>query len=370
MKLKGSINLGKVASIRLYVHWTFLILVGWIFLVYYRIDNDISQGLMGVVFILALFVCVVLHELGHALTARRYKIKTKNITLLPIGGLANLEKMPEKPKQELLVAIAGPMVNVVIASILYLVLVATNSLPDLSAMQETGDLQQLSFWYQLYIINILLVVFNLIPAFPMDGGRILRAALSFKLSRDRATTIAAGIGQVFALAFVLLGLYANFWLIFIGIFIYLGAGAEAAFESTKSALTGYKVKDAMMKKFTLLSPEDTLQRAVEVLLDGQEQEFVVAQDHKVVGILTRNELIKGLSEYGKTSPVSSVMRTDFLTLRPYMPLQEVYQKLMMNKCTVAPVLENGQFVGIVDRENINELLMVKEALYGSDQKRD
>lgn len=367
MKLKGSLNLGKVAGIKLYVHWTFLILIVWIFLIYYRIDNDINQGLIGVLFILALFVCVVLHELGHALTAKRYKIITKSITLLPIGGLANLEKMPENPKEELLIAIAGPLVNVAIALVLYLVLVTTNSIPDLAAIQqENGELPQFNFWFQLFIINVLLVVFNLIPAFPMDGGRMLRAALSFKLSRGRATTIAAGIGQFFALVFVLLGLYANIWLIFIGIFIFLGAGAEAAFESAKSALTGYKVKDAMMKKYTLLSAEDTLEKAVKLLLDGQEQDFVVAKNDNVKGILTRNELIKGLSAYGNASPVSQVMRTDFLTLHPNMPLQEVYQKLITNKYAVAPVVEHGELVGIVNKENIDELIAVKEALHNSD----
>ncbi len=361
--MKGALNLGKVAGIRLAVHWTFIFILAYIFIVYYQMEQDIQQGLMGVLFILTLFVCVILHELGHALTAKKFNINTRSITLLPIGGLARLEKFPEKPKQELLVAIAGPLVNVVIAVLIYLFLYATNNITSFTEdPEEMVELSAATFWLNLLIANVVLAVFNFIPAFPMDGGRILRALLLFKFNRGKATKIAAGIGQFLAVIFFIAGFYLNIWLIIIGIFIFLGAGAEANFEISKSALHGHKVRDILMKKFVVLMPEDTLDKAVKYLLDGQAQEFVVAENDDVQGILTRDELIKGLSAHGKTSKVSEAMRDDYLTLEPNMPLQEVYQKIMMSKCPVAPVLENGELIGIVDKENIHEFIMVKKAL--------
>ena len=237
--MKWSLNLGKVAGIKLTVHWTFIILIGWVFFMHYRMGHDMQQALIGVVFILALFVCVTLHELGHALTAKRFNIITQSITLLPIGGLAKMEKMPEKPIQELWVAIAGPLVNVVIAILLYVYLTISNSIPPLIDIEHM-QLQGTGFWFNLLIANVILALFNLIPAFPMDGGRVLRAILAFKLDRGKATKIAATIGQLLAISFVFFGFFSNIWLVFIGIFIYLGAGAEATFEATKSILTGHQ----------------------------------------------------------------------------------------------------------------------------------
>lgn len=361
MKMKWSLNLGKVAGIKLSVHWTFIILIGWIFFAHYRMGHDTQQALMGVVFILGLFVCVTLHELGHALTAKRFNIVTRSITLLPIGGLAQMEKMPEKPAQELWVAIAGPLVNVVIAIVLYVYLSATESIPPLINMEHM-QLEGSAFWFNLLLANVVLAIFNLIPAFPMDGGRVLRALLAFKFDRAKATRIAAGIGQFLAILFVFFGFFSNIWLVFIGVFIYLGAGAEAAFEATKSILTGHTVRDVLMKQYTRLQPQESLEKVVQLLLNGQEQEFIITENNQVTGVLTRKELIAGLAEYGKQSPIANVMRKDFLTLSPDMPLQEVYQKLMVNGCSVAPVMDAGQLAGIVDRENINELIMVKEAL--------
>ncbi len=363
--MKWSLYLGKIAGIKLFVHWTFMIIVIWIFWMYYRIDNSIQQGLEGVFFILALFACVTLHELGHALTARRYKIQTKNITLLPIGGLAQLERMPEKPYQELWVALAGPAVNVVIASILFIVLYYTGNIPTEITTEE--QVLSLGIGFKLLIANVILAVFNLIPAFPMDGGRVLRALLSMRLDRGKATRIAATVGQILAIGFVFTGLFYNFFLIFIGIFIYLGAGAESAFETTKVILSQYKVRDALMQKFTRLAPTDTLEKAVQILLNSQEQSFIVMENEKAAGILTKNELIKGLSESGKNTPVADVMVKEFTSLKPEMGLHEAFQQLTLNSGTVSPVYENGTFIGIVDRENINELLLISQALKKNEE---
>ncbi len=360
--MKGSLYLGRISGIRLSVHWTFIFILIYAFSIYYQRAQDALEGLLGVLLVLALFVCVILHELGHALTAKSFNIMTKSITLLPIGGVARLEKLPEKPKEELLVVLAGPLVNVGIAFLIYLFLFATGNVASFTENPE--NLVRLSgsvFLFNLLIANVVLAVFNFIPAFPMDGGRILRALLSFKFHREKATRIAAGIGQGIAILFFIAGFYLNIWLVLIGVFIFLGAGAEAEFEISKTALSGHKVRDVLMKKFMVLSPKDTLEKAVQYLLDGQAQEFVVAENEKVLGVLSRDELIKGLSADGNKSQVSKAMRTDYLTLDPEMPLQEVYQKIMQTKCPIAPVIENGKFIGILDKENIEEFIMVKKA---------
>ncbi|MGY5848091.1 site-2 protease family protein [Salegentibacter sp. HM20] len=360
--MKWSLSLGSIAGIKISVHWTFLILLIWIFLIYYRIDYNLNQAFTGVLFIILLFACVLLHELGHALTAKKYQINTKSIILLPIGGLARLERIPEKPAQELVVAIAGPLVNLVIAAVLFVVVFATDNFPDFGLMNEPGVYPQINFWFQLLLANLILFLFNLIPAFPMDGGRVLRALLAFKLNREKATRIAAAIGQFLAILFVLAGFFGNIFLIFIGVFIYLGAGAEASFESTKFALSQYKVSDVMMKNFISLSAEEALEKAVELLLDGQAQEFVITRDEEVVGLLSRKLLIKGLAENGKDAGIATLIHNNFLSFEPDLPLSEAYRLLLENKAEIAPVLEDGKLLGIVDRENINEFLMVKEAL--------
>jgi predicted transcriptional regulator len=196
----------------------------------------------------------------------------------------------------------------------------------------------------------------------MDGGRVLRALLAFNMNKLRATTIAARIGQFLAIVFVFLGFFTNFWLVFIGLFIYLGAGAEAVQESTKSMLIGYAARDVLIQQHIPLLPSETLEMAMKLFQNTLEQGFIVTENGRVQGILTRKELIKGLSEYRKSSPVSNVMRKDYIILSPDMPLQEVYQKLLANNFSLAPVLEDGQLIGIVDIKGINELITVKKAL--------
>jgi Zn-dependent protease len=358
--MRWSLKLGKVFDINLTIHWTFLILIGWIFIQYYRQENDPYQALLGVLFIMGIFVCVTLHELGHALTAKRFNISTKGITLFPIGGVAQLEKMPDKPAQELWVAFAGPLVNLGIALVLWILLELFNGIPDSLDVEALEHLDGMGFWFNLFLANIILAVFNLIPAFPMDGGRVLRALLSYRFDRGKATRIAASIGQLMAILFVFLGFLGNIWLIFIGVFIYLGAGGEASFETTRSALEGYKVEDVIMHKYTVLSPDEPLEKVVTYLLDSQEKEFIVMTADQVLGILTMEDLIKGLSAFGAESPVSKVMRKDFLILHPKMNLQEVYQKIMTHKCSVAPVVHEGNLLGIIDKENIRELILINK----------
>jgi Zn-dependent protease/predicted transcriptional regulator len=357
-----SLRLGKFFGIDVYIHWTFWILILWIFLMYFRIGNSVTQGLWGAAFILALFLCVVLHEFGHALTARRFGVTTRDITLYPIGGISSFEKLPEKPAQELLVGLAGPFVNVIISAIIFLYLKASGQTLDLSAITEANGVRQIPFLWNLFFANIILAVFNLIPAFPMDGGRVLRSILSFFMNRVTATRVAAGIGQFLAILFVFFGFFYNFWLVFIGLFIYLGAGGEAAFEQTKSALAGLTVKDALMRRFTVLGPHDSLSKAVDALLNSQDSEFVVSDSGKPVGLLTRNEIIRGLSEQGKDAPVSAFMHTNFFVADPELKLADFFQKVLEKGHTVALVMEGDTLLGLIDRENVEEKLMIQQAL--------
>lgn len=364
MTKKWALYIGNFSGIKVFIHWTFLLLLVWIFLMYARMGHGWQAGFWGVVYILALFACVVLHEFGHALTAKRFNIKTRDITIYPIGGVARLEKLPDKPGEELLVAFAGPAVNIVIAFVLWIYLKLTGTMPELETLRNTTDLQNPPFIFNLFATNIALVVFNLIPAFPMDGGRVLRALLAFKMDHAKATRIAAVIGQVLAAVFVFFGFLYNIWLVFIGLFIYFGAGTESAYETTKKLLSGFTVADVLIKKFTTLSPDDSLDRAAHVLLEGQEQEFLVTMNEDVIGILTRKQLIYGLSTLGKSASIANVMQKDFITLSPEMDLQDVYTTMLTNVYNVYPVKENSRLIGIIDKDNVTELILVQQATHG------
>ena len=288
--MKWSWKIGEFRGIGVYVHATFLILIGFIVLSHWSAGSSLGKTLEGVGFILALFGCVVLHEFGHALMAARYGIKTRDITLLPIGGLARLERMPDKPLQELWVALAGPAVNVVIAAALFVLLQFTNAWAPLEQLSVAGG----PFLQRLMVVNVILVVFNMLPAFPMDGGRVLRALLATRLEYTRATHIAANIGQSMALVFGFIGFFYNPFLMFIAFFVWIGAAQEASMVQMKSSLAGIPVMRAMITDFQTLTPHDPLARATEQILAGSQQDFPVVDDGQVVGILTRHDLTRGI----------------------------------------------------------------------------
>jgi Zn-dependent protease len=358
MKLKWSLYLGQIAGTKLYIHWSFFILIGWIFFQYFNAGGWYMGG-MGVLFILSLFACVTLHEFGHVLVAKRYGVPTRSITLLPIGGLAQLESLPEKPWQEFQVAIAGPMVNVVIAILLFIYLKVSGTMPEWGAKEVAGSF---NYFFNLFLANISLAVFNLIPAFPMDGGRILRALLSLRRDRDKATRIAARIGQFLAVGFMIIGIFSNVWLIAIGVFIFIGAEGEARLEKSKKTLSGTHVRDAIMTQYTMVSPDDTLATAVEHLLKGQERGFLVGKGDQTLGVISRSDIIKGLVAHGMKGVVTDVMHRDFPAINPDMLLQDVYLKVMTTQDAICPVYDGAKLIGVIDSENISELLLIRDAL--------
>jgi Zn-dependent protease len=356
--MKWSLKLGKLFGIDVYLHFTFLLLLAFLGFFYWRVTHDVDAALRGIAFIVALFGCVVLHELGHALMARRYGIQTRDITLLPIGGVARLEKMPEKPMQEFWVALAGPAVNLVIALVLIVGLAATGGFTPVEELGVTGG----SFWHRLLVLNVVLVAFNLLPAFPMDGGRVLRALLAMRLGRRRATAIAANVGQVMAILFGIVGFFYNPFLIFIGIFVFLGAQAEAGMVEMQSALAGLRVRDAMMTRFRTLAAQDTLGKAVEELLAGSQQDFPVLENDQPIGILRRNDLVKALSEGHRDDAVTTGMSRGCETVDESASLKSAVESMRERECTTMPVVAGGRVVGLLTLENISEMIMVNAAV--------
>ena len=361
--MKWSWKITRLAGIDVYVHATFFILIAWIGMSYWMVTGSLAAVISGVGFILALFACVVLHELGHALVARRYGIRTRDITLLPIGGVAALEHMPEDPKQEITMALAGPAVNLVIAFGLWLWLSVSNVLPQVDAFSLTEG----SFLEKLMLVNIILAIFNLLPAFPMDGGRVLRAILSMRMNRNRATKVAASIGQGLALWLGFMGLLYNPFLIFIALFVWIGAAAEAGMEQIKSTLSDATVGRAMLTDFQVLSPDDSLSHAVELTLAGSQKEFPVRVDADIIGVLTQNDLLKGLQARGEQARVGDCMQQqEIQTADINEPLEKVLERLQNCRCPLLVVTEADQLVGIVNLDNIMELIKIQTALQGQD----
>jgi Zn-dependent protease/CBS domain-containing protein len=367
--MKWSWKLCRIAGIAIYVHWTFLILLAWIALAHLMgpggIDVVVRAAIEGVGFILALFGCVVLHELGHALAARRYGIPTRDITLLPIGGVARLERMPEDPWQEFVVAIAGPLVNVGIAAVLFGAVLVTRSAQALwDVIDHVDDAELLgdSFLAKLMWVNVSLVVFNLVPAFPMDGGRVLRAILAARMPYVQATQIAASIGQVVAIGFGILGLFVNPFLIFIALFVYVGAQEEAHLAQMRSIFRGVPVREAMMTRFRTLGEDDTLATVLGELVAGSQEDFPVLAGGQVAGLVMRADVLKGLAEQGTAAKVRDLMRRDCGSVEETAMLDETFQRMQQHGCPLLPVTRMGQLVGLVTLGNIGEWLMIHSAL--------
>jgi Zn-dependent protease/CBS domain-containing protein len=325
----------------------------------------------GLVFVAALFTIIVMHELGHALTARRFGIRTRDITLLPIGGVARLERMPEDPKQELLVALAGPAVNVALAVIFLFAIVLLRE-PIHPRAIESVSLSGPVFLQRLFFVNVLLAVFNMLPAFPMDGGRVLRAFLAMRMDYVRATHVAAVIGQAMAIVFGFVGLvvWQNPFLLFIALFVWMGAAAESSMVQMKAGLGGIPVRDVMITDFKTLKPDEPLVRAVDYLLSGYQQDFpVVDGGDQILGILTRGALVEGLAKNGETTPVRQVMETKFVATHPSEMVEAAFLRLQHSDCRSMPVLRDGKLLGMVTRENVGEFLMIRAALHGEPRGR-
>ena len=355
--MRWSWRIGKLAGINIYVHATFLLLLFYIVIASWAHSHNGPAVLSALFFILVLFLCVTLHELGHALAARRYGIPTRDIILLPIGGVSRIERMPEKPREELWVALAGPAVNVLIAVGLYGLYAAFGARPELRNLRLVGG----SFLDRLMVVNLWLAVFNLIPAFPMDGGRVLRALLGTRMDHTRATLAAAHVGQALALVFGLIGLFADPFLVFIALFVWMGAEAEAASVQVRT-LGGVPVQRVMLTDFRTLQPDDTLAQAVDHVLAGFQHDFPVVFGDRILGILTREDLMKALARRGPEVHLRDVMRREFPAVDSHDMLESALPVLRSSGLRSIPVEHDGQLVGMLDLEKVAEFLTVQSAL--------
>jgi len=356
--MKWSWRIGRFAGIGVYIHTTFLLLLGWIGVSYLLQGYTLLAALSSIGFMLALFACIVLHEFGHALAAKRFGIKTRDITLLPIGGVARLERIPDNPVHELWVALAGPAVNVIIGGVLLVWLLLSRTLQPLNALSVTAG----PFLERLLMVNVFLVAFNMIPAFPMDGGRVLRALLALRLEYTRATQIAAAIGQGLAFVLGFIGLFANPTLIATAFFVWIGAAQESRMVQIKSALAGIPVSRAMATEFRTLSTDDTLSEAVEIVRTGMQQDLPVLENEQVVGILTRNELLAALTRMGQDTRIVDVMQREFQVADSHDMLEVAFSRLRSCACHTLPVVHSERLVGLLTMDNVGEFLRVQTAL--------
>ena len=351
--VKWSFHLARIAGIEVRIHATFFLLLAWFGIIYYA-EGGSAALFAGWSFIILLFVCVILHEFGHALAARAYGINTPDITLLPIGGVARLERMPDKPWQELVVALAGPAVNVVIALALYLVIGRFFDLRELEQVAEGGG----NLLTRLLMINVVLVAFNLLPAFPMDGGRVLRALLAMRLKHARATQIAAVVGQGVAVLFGLLGLFGgNPFLLFIAVFVFFGARAEASFAAYKERAEETHAASIMRPMGPVLAPHMTVAEASGLAMGGHHGVLPVTDDTLRLLAVVPAPALAGALRWDPSARIDPLARHDFEVITSDASLVEAATTVRTSAQEIFPVVNTaGQLVGWIGREEIAKAL--------------
>lgn len=368
--MKGTLRIATLFGIPVEVHWSFGLLVMWVIYSGYSGGSSLVETLWYGLFVLILFLCVVMHEYGHALTARRYGVETKDIILLPIGGVARLNALPEKPWQEFFVAIAGPLVNVAIAVLLFGVLKLVPELESLPSVSDSGVLNVVG-WAMIpavFTLNILLVVFNMIPAFPMDGGRVLRALLALKLSRIKATQVASIIGQIFGIGFVLLGVFDEYLfgenvsvvLPFIGVFIFFMAMNEYRMVRQESLLNDYTVNDLVRADFTRLHLNDAMSLPIVHLKQGEEHNFLVFDaNEQVMGVLHEGFIQEAIRRQDYAAPVAEYMSPRYESVAPHESLRSVVHKIQDNGYSILPVRGeelDDELIGVIDVQMLESFL--------------
>ena len=361
----GSFKIGRAFGIDIKVHWTFFLLLAFFAYVGYRDSGDPLTALVTAAIIVALFFCVLLHEFGHSLVAQRLGIEVPDITLLPIGGLARLKTLPDKPRDEVKIALAGPLVNVVLAPIFFglALLLGANLLNPANILEGAGSLGEVLVY--LGYINVVLAVFNLIPAFPMDGGRVLRGLLANRVGPVRATEISSGVGQFFAIAFFLIGLVlGNFVLLLIAVFIFFGASGETQIVRQREMMRGLNVSDVMGTKprTESVTPYHNFGQVLDAVLHGYQEDFpVVDEDGRLVGIITRKEILSAAHSPDRYTNVRDLMKTDVPTISPDADLfADGYRILQESGLRAIPVVENGELVGMLTIDDVGQASLLRD----------
>lgn len=356
--MKWAFKIARIAGIDVKVHSTFFLLLIWLGYSYWSSQQSVKAVVNGLFFVLLLFLFVIMHEFGHALAARRFNIQTADITLLPIGGVARLEKMPDDPKEELWVAFAGPLVNLVLSILLFVCLFLSRGLQPITQITMNSG----SLILRLALVNLMLFLFNLIPAFPMDGGRILRSLLATRMDYVKATNTASTLGRLFAFLFGIIGLFINPFYLLIALFIWIGASQENQSVKVRNLVSGIPVKEAMLTNFETLSPMNRLSDGIQAILAGYQQDFPVLEGEKMVGILTRQRLLQALASGDTSINILSVMERRFERSHVNEMLQEVAERLQSCGCRTVPVFDEEKLVGLITMDNLGEFMMIRSAL--------
>ncbi|MHB8798992.1 MAG: site-2 protease family protein [Thermoanaerobaculia bacterium] len=376
--MKWSYTVARVSGIDIKIHATFALILAlgafqWGFPKGFAGESSFSGAVFGMGLMILLFACVVLHELGHSLVAQRFGLTVREIVLLPIGGIARLEKNPEKPLHELLIALAGPLVNVAIAILLFFaggVALNFGLVEAQSLLTADGPPTLATLWGWLFLANVGLAVFNMIPAFPMDGGRVLRAALAMRLGFSRGTQIATVIGQAVAFAFGLFGVLAgNFLLVIVALFVFMGAGQERAEEQARTVLTTLRVGDAYNKHALVLSPGEHVSKVVDYILTSYQPDFAVLQGRSFLGVVTRDDVLKALATETNDLYVAGIMRREVLTVDARQGLDDVRRLMGEKGERIAAVNDGETFLGLVSVEDIGEALVVSSFVQLREKRR-
>jgi Zn-dependent protease/CBS domain-containing protein len=355
----GAFKIGRLSGIDVRVHWTFFLLLAFFAFIGYQESGGLVGALTATITIVALFFCVLLHEFGHSLVAQRLGIEIHSITLLPIGGVSNLESLPEKPADEVKITVAGPLVNVVLAPIFFGVGLLLGAVPRLPADLFTGIGSVGQFFFYLGYINVVLALFNLLPAFPMDGGRILRALLATRLGAVRATEISSAVGQLFAVAFFLIGLISgNLLLALVAVFIFFGASGESQMVRQRELTRGLLVSDVMGTKprTETVTPYHTFGQVLDSVIHGYQEDFpVVDENGRLVGMITRDEIMTAAHSPERYSSVRDLMKVNVPTISSEADLfEDGLRILQQSGLRALPVTENGELVGMLTIEDVGQ----------------
>lgn len=347
--MRWSLPFGRIFGIPIRVHLTFLLLLAFIWYVESSVQGPWA-GFYSLLFWTLIFVCVFLHELGHSLVAQSYGLTIASIVLLPIGGVSQITDIPRDPIKEVAITIAGPAVNFLLAGVLlFLGKVLYPSLQFSEISLQSGSIIVDLFW-----ANIMLGLFNIVPAYPMDGGRILRGLIAMRKEYVEATKLAANVGKLFAIGFIVAGFFYNWWLILIGIFVFSSANSEAAETVLSSTLENIEVRNLMITDFRTISPDEPLTAVVEKSLHTFQNDFPVVKDGEFVGILTRSSVIESLHHRMHDTLVRDLAKKDFPTILPEATAADALTAMRASGVTVAPVERDGELFGIITIEKLLE----------------
>lgn len=377
--MRGSIQIAKFFGIPVFIHWSFILIFAWVFYHGFKENWNWTSISISILFVIGLFICVVMHEFGHALTARRFGVHTRDIILSPIGGVARLDRLPEKPMQEFYVAIAGPLVNVGIMLALspYFFFVSAETMEEFRSIlrgyfgiRDNVFIQVMTpldfLLFGLLMLNGTLAIFNMLPAFPMDGGRVLRALLSIRLGRAQATRIAAYIGQFFAVLLVAYGVWKDFnWVtIFIGIFVFVTASQESRMVYVESQLEQHTIGEIVRLNFTKFYLQQPIEIAAEELKRGLEKDFLVFDEaNQVRGVLSEEAILKAIREQDLEKPIEAFLHTHFKILHTHDSLKEAFAYVYWQHYSICPVYDaDQQLAGVIDIAMLQNFIKIQHRI--------